>query len=119
MNLQGLISDMGFTKIEESFPTETLMGYWARTKIEPISSYEDFVNNSINARIKIAWNFHFEKLSLEQTKVSTETRVLCISPVIKIFFSLYWLVVRPFSGAIRIKMLQIIKQDSETIAKIG
>jgi hypothetical protein len=115
MNLQGLISDMGFTRLEESFPTENLLGFWARTKIEPIPNLQDFLNNTINAKIKIVWNFYFEKLNPELTRVSTETRVLCIHPVTKIFFSLYWFVIKPFSGAIRIKMLQIIKQDAEQI----
>ena len=115
MNLQGLISDIGFTSIEESFPTENLIGFWARTKIEPIINHQDFVENSISARIKVIWNFRFEKLNPGQTRVSTETRVLCISPITKVFFSIYWLVVRPFSGAIRIKMLQIIKQNAELI----
>jgi len=115
MNLQEFISDIGFTRLEESFPTENLLGFWARTKIVPISNLEDFVNNSINARIKIVWNFHFEKLNPEMTRVSTETRILIISPISKVSFSLYWFAIRPFSGAIRIKMLQIIKQDAELL----
>ena len=115
MNLQGFISDIGFTNIEENFPIENLIGFWARTKIEPIINHQDFVENSISARIKVIWNFRFEKLNPGQTRVSTETRVLCISPITKVFFSIYWLVVRPFSGAIRIKMLQIIKQNAELI----
>ena len=113
MNLQGLISDMGFTRLEESFPTENLLGFWARNKLEPIPNLQNFLNNTINARIKIVWNFYFEKLNPKRTRVSTETRILIISPISKVTFSLYWFVVRPFSGAIRIKMLQIIKQDAE------
>ena len=50
MNLQGLISDMGFTRLEESFPIENLLGFWAKNKIEPIPNIEDFVNNSIGAK---------------------------------------------------------------------
>ena len=117
MNLQGLLSDMGFTSLEESYPTENLIGFWARSKIEPIRNHQDFVENAILARIKVAWNFGFKKLNSEQTLVSTETRVLCISPITKVFFSMYWLFVRPFSGLIRIKMLQIIKQDAELSEK--
>ena len=33
MNLQGFISDIGFTNLEERFPNEKLIGFWARTKI--------------------------------------------------------------------------------------
>ena len=115
MNLQGLISDVGFSNIEEKFPEENLIGFWAKTKIEPITNHEDFINNAISAKIKVVWNFRFIRLTSAQTKVSTETRVLCVSPVTKIFFGLYWLIIKPFSGLIRKKMLQIIKQDSEII----
>ena len=113
LHLPDLITDMGFTNIEERFPTEILIGFWVRTKIEQIPTPQDFVNNTISARVKIVWNFRFSNLNSAQTKVSTETRILCVHPVTKVFFSLYWLIVRPFSGLIRIKMLQILKQDSE------
>ena len=119
LNLQDLISDFGFSNIEEQFPTENLIGFWARTKIEPITNHKDFINNTISARIKIVWNFRFSSLTSTRTKVSTETRILCVHPVTKVLFSLYWLIVRPFSGIIRIKMLKIIKQDAETIQKNG
>jgi len=119
LNLQELISDFGFSNIEEQFPTENLIGFWARTKIEPIINHKDFINNTISARIKIVWNFRFSSLTSTRTKVSTETRILCVHPVTKVLFSLYWLIVRPFSGIIRIKMLKIIKQDAETIQKNG
>jgi len=53
-------------------------------------------------------------LGENKTKVSTETRVLCVAPITKITFGLYWLMIKPFSGLIRKKMLKIIKKDSET-----
>ncbi|MCP4105749.1 MAG: hypothetical protein GY749_09455 [Desulfobacteraceae bacterium] len=119
MNLQGFISDIGFTNLEENFPTENLIGFWAKTKIEPVTGYDDFISNTISARVKVVWNFHLEKLSSTQVKLSTETRVLCVSPVTKITFGLYWLIIKPFSGVIRKKMLQIIKQDSEAVEGTG
>ncbi len=116
MNLQGFVSDVGFTNIEERVPFENLIGFWVRTiKIEPITNHSDFINNTISAKVKVVWNFSFEKLNSGQTKVSTETRVLCVAPITKITFGLYWIIIKPFSGVIRKKMLQIIKQDSETI----
>lgn len=115
MNLQGFVSDMGFSNIEEKPPMENLMGFWARTKIEPIISHKDFIDNTISARIKVVWNFSFVRLNSSQTKVSTETRVLCVSLITKITFGLYWFIIKPFSGIIRKKMLNIIKQDSENI----
>lgn len=117
MNLQGFISDIGFTNIEENIPIENLIGFWARYKIAPITNPDDFINNNYPARVKVVWNFYLEELSSNQIKLSTETRVLCISPFTKLTFGLYWMIIKPFSGVIRKKMLQIIKQDSETNAE--
>ncbi len=113
MNLQDFISDIGFTNIEENFPKEMLIGFWIRKRIEPIGGYDDFMANTISARVKVVWNFKCETTNNGQTKLSTETRILCINPVAKITFGLYWLMIRPFSGATRKKMLQIIKDDAE------
>ena len=113
MNLQGFISDIGFTNIEENIPTENLIGFWARYKIATVKSPEDFINDTFPARVKVVWNFYLEELNSNQIRLSTETRVLCMTPFTKLTFGLYWILIKPFSGAIRKKMLQIIKQDSE------
>ncbi len=113
LNLQSFIDDIGFTNLEENFPYESLVGFWARGKITKIPSYEDFSNNAISPWLKVVWNFQFEKLEKNKTKVSTETRVLCVAPVTKFTFGLYWSIIKPFSGLIRKKMLKIIKENSE------
>ena len=113
LNLKSFIDDIGFTNLECNIPYENLIGFWARLKIAPIPSYEDFVTNSISPWIKVVWNFQFEELGQNKTKVSTETRVLCVAKITKITFSLYWSIIKPFSGLTRKKMLKIIKQDSE------
>ena len=113
LNLQNFIDDIGFTNLEENYPHESLVGFWARAKIAKIPSYEGFSNNSIHPWIKVVWNFQFEKLEKDKTKVSTETRVLCVAPITKFTFGLYWSIIKPFSELIRRKMLKIIKDDSE------
>ena len=113
LNLQNFIDDIGFPNPEENYPYESLVGFCARAKIEKIPSYEDFSNNSIHPWLKVVWNFRYEKLEKEKTKVSTETRVLCVAPITKYTFGLYWSIIKPFSGLIRKKMLKIIKDDSE------
>ena len=119
MHLQDFISDIGFTIIEENIPVENLIGFWARYKIEPIKTPDDFIHNTISPRIKVAWNFYLEKLEANQVRLSTETRVLCITPSAKITFGIYWMIIKPFSGVIRKKMLRIIKENSETASEIG
>ncbi len=113
LKLQEFITDMGFTTIEENVPTENLIGFWAGYKIAPIPSPEDFINNTLPARIKAVWNFYLTPLGSDRTRLSTETRVLCVTPMSKLTFGLYWLLIKPFSGAIRKKMLEIIKNDAE------
>ncbi len=113
LNLQNFIDDIGFTNLESNAPFENLIGFWARVKIAPITGYEDFKNNSISPWIKAVWNFQLEELDQNKTKLSTETRVLCVAPITKITFRLYWLIIKPFSGLTRKKMLKIIKKDSE------
>jgi len=113
LNLQNFIDDMGFTNLEENYPYESLVGFWARIKIAKIPCYDDFVNNSISPWLKVVWNFQFEAMEKGQTKVSTETRVLCVAPITRFTFGLYWIIIKPFSGLIRNKMLRIIKDDSE------
>lgn len=117
LNLQNLIEDFGFTNLEEQYPNETLIGFWARSKIEPVTNYKDFINNTISAKSKVVWNFSFLNNDSTHTKVTTETRIQCVNTITKILFSLYWLVVRPFSGLIRIQMLKIIKRDCEDSTK--
>jgi len=113
LNLQNFIDDIGFTNLESNAPFENLIGFWASVKIAPITGYEDFKNNSISPWIKAVWNFQLEELDQNKTRLSTETRVLCVAPITKITFRLYWLIIKPFSGLTRKKMLQIVKKDSE------
>ena len=119
LNLQNFINDIDFTNLEENFPYEFLIGFWARVKISKISNYEDFINNSISPWIKVVWNFQLEEMEENKTKVSTETRVLCVAPITKFTFGLYWSMIKPFSGLTRKKMLKIIKEDSESLKQNG
>ncbi len=60
-----------------------------------------------------AWNFAVRPLVGEKTVLTTETRVRCVDAGGRWKFRLYWLVVRPFSGLIRLVMLRAIKQAAE------
>jgi len=113
MHLQDFISDIGFTNIEENRPVENLIGFWSGYKIEPIATPDDFTNHATSASIKGVWNFYLEALNSKQVRLSTETRILCLTPSANVTFALYWMLIKPFSGLIRNRMLQIIKQDLE------
>lgn len=58
------------------------------------------------------WNFSI-KPSGSGTILATETRVTCGDPNSLKKFRRYWLVVRPFSGLIRLVMLRAVKREAE------
>jgi hypothetical protein len=56
------------------------------------------------------WNFAVREGRNGRTILSTETRVVCGDRSSRRMFRVYWLVVRPFSGLIRILMLRAVRK---------
>ena len=94
LTLQGFIKNICFTYVEE----------------EP---NKEFVIDASQPDPKIIWNFYFNETGKNETLVSTETRILCLTKKSKSRFALYWFFVRPFSGVIRLEMLRLIKKQAE------
>jgi len=93
LSLQGFIKNVCFIYLEED-------------------PYSEFIIDASQKKVSIFWNFYFEPLPDDRTRISTETRILCLTKKSKIFFSLYWFFVKPFSGLIRKEMLQLIKKKA-------
>lgn len=115
MNLQGLIDDFGFSRLAENYPLEHLIGFLAADKVIPAANTKEFLTTTLPAKVKVAWNVTFSEISPGLTKVTTETRVLCLNNVTKRLYHVYWMLLKPVSGVIRKKMLRIIKRQSELI----
>jgi hypothetical protein len=62
---------------------------------------------------KLAWSFWITDLGEGRCRVDTETRVLCNDAKTRRWFTLYWIVIRLPSGAIRRDLLRIIKRRAE------
>lgn len=62
---------------------------------------------------RTAWNFRVSAARDNSSTLSTETRVLCTDERARRSFRRYWRLVRPFSGAIRRRSLELIKRDAE------
>jgi hypothetical protein len=62
---------------------------------------------------KAAWNFRVRPAWEGSCLVTTETRVLSTDARSRRRFRRYWRVVRPFSGAIRGRSLDLIRRDAE------
>lgn len=115
------IQDMmnsGFILLENVKNEEVVMGFGGRfwqpsAGIVRYASAEDFVSFEKNGYCKSAWNFYIEQVNGDKLRLSTETRNFCYGWGAKIPFSLYWAVIRPFSGWIRLEMLKMIKKLAE------
>jgi hypothetical protein len=71
------------------------------------SSFRDAVRPGF---ARAVWNFAVSDGSDGGTVLSTETRVVCGDRVSRWKFRAYWLIVRPFSGLIRILMLRAVRK---------
>jgi len=69
---------------------------------------------------KAAWNFRFRTESGEGTVLSTETRIKCFGRAALWKFRLYWSLISPFSGLIRMAILSNVKAKAEsTLTQAG
>lgn len=113
LNARAFTARMGWSDVEETPPTEFLIGYWRSRRVERIVDREQFVSRTPRATQKVLFNFRFRSLGGNQVKIETETRVLCIGSASKLRFRIYWLAIKPFSGLIRREVLKIIKSEAE------
>ena len=67
--------------------------------------------------IKLAWAFWLTDLGDDRVRVDTETRVLCTDKKTLRGFTVYWYIIRPWSGLIRLRLLASIKRHAETGSK--
>ena len=64
--------------------------------------------------MKLAWAFWLTDLGDDRVRVDTETRVFCTDKKTLRGFTVYWLIIRPWSGLIRMRLLASIKRDAES-----
>jgi hypothetical protein len=67
--------------------------------------------------IKLAWAFWLTDMGDDRIRVDTETRVLCTDKKTLRVFSVYWFIIRPWSGLIRLSLLASIKRHAESGTK--
>lgn len=60
---------------------------------------------------KAAWSFRVDE-SRDDTRLSTETRVLCADDESRRQFHRYWTIIAPFSGLIRREALRLIRRNA-------
>ena len=104
-----------FTVLSDREPDEIVLGLIAKPWTLSVGTVSipasEFTNFSTPGFAKIAWNFTFSPLN-NGTLASTITRIKCMDITSRTKFRLYWFVIKPFSGLMRIKMLRMIKAKS-------
>ena len=107
---------MGFILLAEQPNEEIVLGvvgrFWKPSGGLLRMDRDDFLGYDRPGYAKGAWNFHLSNAD-RGVSVTTETRVRCLDSRSRRRFLLYWLLVGPFSGLIRMEMLRIIRQNSE------
>ncbi len=112
--LNGFIKD-GFVLLQEKENEEIVLGFVAQgtrmAQFTPETFPQAGMGDPKKGTVKGAWNFHLKREGSAQTRLSTETRVLCTGKRAKRLFSVYWFFVAPFSRWIRRIILRMIKRQ--------
>lgn len=108
------IIERGFGQLAEEPGKEVVLGvvgqFWRPAgNILPFSK-EMFRGPVQPGFARGAWNFAVQEVGQGRAVLSTETRVVCGDAASRRKFHAYWIVVRPFSGLIRVIMLRAVKK---------
>ena len=119
LNMEGLLKS-GFILLGEKPHEEIVLGlvgrFWtAQGDLQSLDS-DGFQRFQERGYAKAASNFSLSCPAQGVTRLTTETRVLCLDAHSRRRFRLYWLFVRPFSGMVRKEALRAVKREAERIA---
>jgi hypothetical protein len=109
--------EAGFGRLAEEPGQEIVLGiagrFWRPSgNLLPFRP-ENFQGSVPPGLARAVWNFAVQEADAGRTLLSTETRVVCGDAVSRVKFRAYWLIVRPFSGLIRLIMLRAIRRVCE------
>lgn len=109
--------DSGFGLLAEKPNDEIVLGVSGRFW-RPSGNLSPFIRSDFDQPItagmaRAVWNFSLIRQSETRTLLRTETRVLCGDAASRRKFLAYWVVVRPFSGLIRLIMLKRVAKAAE------
>ena len=111
------LARFGFSPLEDDPGREMVFGlvgrFWRPKGDLCTLSAVEFANFSESGFAKAAWNLLVEEDGPGVTRLSTETRVLCLGDAARRKFLLYWRVVELFSGVIRWSLLRGVRREAE------
>ena len=108
MTLAGM-NKIGFKIIGTTEDKELVIGligrFWKPIPEMVDIPTEQFTKFNKKGYAKVAFNYFIEETA-QGNVLSTETRIFCTSSSSRVAFSVYWAIIRPFSGLIRRAMLK-------------
>ena len=119
LTLDGMLK-WGFVLLADKPSQEIVFGligrFWTPSaQIQAITA-DTFVEFHQQGYAKTVGNIAFTPQSPGMVQVTTETRVHCIGNTGRRNFRMYWLLIGPFSGIIRMEWLRLIKQRAESFS---
>ena len=123
-NAGGTIADrlqrFGFTKLAEVPGEDLVFGlagrFWRLDRsLEHLAGPEDFRAFAKEGCVRAAWNLRMIEAGLGKSRLTTETRVQCFGPSARRKFRRYWILIAPFSGAIRMALLRGVKHRAGVV----
>lgn len=118
--LRGTLDEMlalGFIQLADDPPQEYVFGlagrFWVLSpELHRLTPHE-FTAFDQPGQAKVAANLLVTPLGQSTCRLSTETRVQCLDSKAMRQFRRYWLMIRLFSGFIRLEWLRFIKREAE------
>jgi hypothetical protein len=107
----------GFTRLDEDPGRELVFGiagrFWRYDGgLRRVPDRDAFIRFAEEGCVKVAWNLRIRETDGDLTELSTETRIQYFGPAARRKFRLYWTLIGPFSGAIRVSLLRAIRRRS-------
>jgi hypothetical protein len=105
-----------FVQLGERAPYELAIGavgrFWTPTGgLVPLDA-DGFRSFDRPGYAKVVWNFTVQEAEGGGARLATETRIWCLDSASRRRFRAYWLLVRPFSGLMRMVMLRAIAREA-------
>ncbi len=111
----------GFTRLEEDPGRELVFGiagkFWRYDGgLRRLADRKAFLDFDEDGCVKAAWNLLVGESDGGFRELSTETRIVLFGPAARLKFRLYWSLIGPFSGAIRVGLLRGVRRRAQRSA---
>lgn len=116
-----MLESRGFQPMAEEPRREIVFGieghFWELVPDVRPGDRERFARPLPAGTARAAWNFLVEPVEGPRSRLLTITRIECADRATLLRFRVYWTFVRPFSGLIRIAMLQAVRNHLRATAR--